>query len=236
MYSDPSDTAEPAPSPPVKLVSYTDYAQAQAAVDTLSDQGFPVSTVSIVWSGLRRIEYVTGRRTVVNAAIEGAIAGAWFGTLLGWLFAIFAGDDGASTVSIVFTYFVVGTIAGAIWYGVGHALRRGRRDFGTSPQLDAESYELWVDPRNLNLAADILGVYTTRADDPTPDVPADDMSRPEAVTPPPPDRTSPGAGTPDNGPDRGPHPDVTIPDVAGPDSTNPDVRPAPGTTSGPEAR
>ena len=43
--------------------SYSSYEEAQAAVDRLSDEGFPVENLDIVGSGLRLVERVTGRVT-----------------------------------------------------------------------------------------------------------------------------------------------------------------------------
>lgn len=161
------DADPPVTAGSTKLAEYRSYADAQSAVDQLSDMGFPVSTISIVWSGLRRVERVTGRRTVVTAALEGAMAGAWFGTLLGLLLASFAdlGPD-RSVIGVTFTYFVVGAAAGAAWQATSHAFRRGRRDFSTAPMLEAEAYEIWVHPQNYELAVDLLGLRTARPEDP----------------------------------------------------------------------
>lgn len=163
---DPDSRGNARWSNPVKLVDYADYADAQAAVDALSDQGFPVASVSIVWSGLRRVEHVTSRRTVVGAAVEGAISGAWFGTLIGLILMLFVDLATGSDVGLVFTYFLVGAAAGAVWYGAGHALRRGRRDFTTVPVMEAERYELWVLSETADLAAELLGVHSHRPMDP----------------------------------------------------------------------
>ena len=43
------------------VASYESYAEAQAAVDALSDQRFPVERLSIVGSDLRIVEQITGR-------------------------------------------------------------------------------------------------------------------------------------------------------------------------------
>lgn len=42
------------------VASYDDYAAAQAAVDRLSDEGFPVEHLDIIGSDLRLVERVTG--------------------------------------------------------------------------------------------------------------------------------------------------------------------------------
>jgi hypothetical protein len=166
---DPAGGDEATVPPPVKVATYDRYTDVQAAVDSLSDEGFPVANASIVWRDLRRIEYVTGRRTVISAAGEGGIAGAWFGSLIGLLFAVFAdSSDEVSTIGMVGTYLIVGAVAGAAWQAVGHWFRRGARDFSTVPRLDAEFYELWVTPELAGLAADLLGVSIDRPTDPEP--------------------------------------------------------------------
>ncbi len=158
-----------AATPPVRIATFDDYADVQRAVDRLSDEGFPVYTTSIVWTGLRHVEHVTGRKTVLTAAFNGALAGAWFGGLLGLLLTFFVETtDDTSAVAVVFAYFVLGALAGAAWYGVAHALQRGRRDFQTLGRFEAEHYELWVDPVASNLAIDLLDLRTVRPDDAAP--------------------------------------------------------------------
>ena len=128
------------------LVSSPDYDDARAAVDTLSDAGFDVSQVEIVWSGLRRVERVTGRRTVPRAALEGAGAGAWFGFFLGLLLALFIDvADLAEYLGVVLAYLVMGALVGAGWFAIVHWSTRGRRDFSSIPALVADSYEVVVE-------------------------------------------------------------------------------------------
>lgn len=149
-------------TPPLKIATYNDYADAQKAVDQLSDSGFPVFTASIVWTDLRHVEHVTGRRTVLSAAFNGALAGAWFGSLLGLLLTFFVETtDDTSAIGVVLAYLVLGALAGALWYAGAHALQRGKRDFQTLGRFEAEHYELWVQPETSNLAMDVLGLDTT---------------------------------------------------------------------------
>src|ERR671920_2118231 len=71
------------------VASYGTYAEAQRAVDHLSDERFPVERVSIVAEDLRFVEQVTGRRGYGQAALggaaSGAVVGAFFGFFLGLL-------------------------------------------------------------------------------------------------------------------------------------------------------
>ena len=68
--------------------SYDSYEQAQAAVDYLSDEKFPVENVTIIGSDLRMIEKVTGRLTQGRAIAAGAAGGAWWGLFVGLLLGI----------------------------------------------------------------------------------------------------------------------------------------------------
>ena len=52
--------------------SYAAYAEAQRAVDLLSDRGFPLEGVGIVGRDVRLVERVTGRVTNARAAGAGA--------------------------------------------------------------------------------------------------------------------------------------------------------------------
>jgi len=152
---------------PVKVADYERYVDAQKAVDRLSDEGFPLSGVTIVWSGLRHSEHVTGRRTVASAAASGLVTGAWFGAILGLLISAFATAD-ESVVAMMLVYAAVGAIAVASYEAVQHWARRGTRDFSTTGRLDAERYEVWVERATLVRAQELLQVTSTRPMDPEP--------------------------------------------------------------------
>ncbi len=155
---DPDPTSNPS-GPPRKLVGYERYEAAQAAVDTLSDEGFPVEHVSIVWSRLRQIEYVTGRRTVLTAAGQGALSGLWFGGFIGLLLSLFVElEEDTTAFGLIVSYALTGAVVVAIFSAVRHWLQRGRRDFSTTGKLDAEAYEIWVEPSHVDRAAALLGV------------------------------------------------------------------------------
>lgn len=152
------EVQDPEPQTQVKLAEYARYEDAQAAVDRLSDEGFPVRTVSIVWSRLRRVEHVTGRRSWPTAARDGALTGLWFGGFLGLLLSLFVElDEGISALGVVVWYAVVGALLGAVFVVVRHAALRGRRDFTTRDRLDAEAFEVWVGADWFDRAAVLLG-------------------------------------------------------------------------------
>ena len=151
------------------LATFTDESGARDLVDRLSDSGFDVGRSAIVWHGLRRVERVTGRRTVWTAAGEGALAGAWFGSFFGLLLALFADvGDSVDVVWTVLAYLVSGAVLGAVWFGGVHWSTRGRRDFSSVGVLDADRFEVVVAPDLLAEAQRIHGTAGSRATDPAP--------------------------------------------------------------------
>lgn len=121
------------------VASYGDYAEAQRAVDRLSDDGFPVEHLDIIGSDLRLVERVTGRLTKARAAAAGAASGVWFGLLMGMLLGIF-------TTGYWLGLLAVGALVGSAWgalFGfLGHAATRGARDFASTRTLVAMRYDL----------------------------------------------------------------------------------------------
>ena len=154
-----STSSEAAATPPPQLIAtFPTYDEAQAAVDKLSDDGFPVSMVSIVWSGLRRVEYVTGRKTLLTAGRDGLIAGAYFGALAAFIASFFITlEEGVGALELIVSWLLFGALIGAVWGVIGHALQRGQRDFSSVGKLEAESYQLWVEQSHASDARSRLG-------------------------------------------------------------------------------
>ncbi|MGA8851165.1 MAG: general stress protein, partial [Aeromicrobium sp.] len=74
---------------PQSLGVFDHYADAQQAVDYLSDEEFPVHNVLIVGTDLKQVERVTGRLTWGRVLMAGAGSGAWLGLLIGLLLSVF---------------------------------------------------------------------------------------------------------------------------------------------------
>jgi hypothetical protein len=134
-----------APDAPRRSVgTYDSYRDAQRAVDTLSDRGFPVSRVAIVGRGLRFEEQVLGRETVGSATLRGAGQGAMVGILFGlFLWIISANDVGAGW--IVLYGLIFGAIIGALVSAIYQAAAGGQRDFRSSSRMTADDYDVMVD-------------------------------------------------------------------------------------------
>lgn len=121
------------------VARFEDYEGAQAAVDRLSDDGFPVEHLDIIGSDLRLVERVTGRLTTGRATVAGAASGAWFGLFIALLLGLFTSSG---WLGIVLTGVLIGAVWGALFGFLGHAALRGRRDFSSMRTLAASRYDV----------------------------------------------------------------------------------------------
>jgi tetrahydromethanopterin S-methyltransferase subunit G len=137
-------TRDPAPAGARRTVATeTNYREAERAVDWLSDHDFPVEGVSIVGTGLRSVERVSGRVTTGRAALMGAAQGATIGLLFGLLFGLFFTNAG-DFFGVVLYGLVAGIVWGSLWGAIFHYTQRGRRDFASVTQTRADRYEVQV--------------------------------------------------------------------------------------------
>jgi hypothetical protein len=138
----------PLPEPPSGLPvgSYPTYAEAQRAVDYLSDQKFPVQHVTIVGSDLKLVERVTGRLTQGRAIAAGAMGGAWWGLFVGVLMALFAPAQ-VNGIVLVLTGVVFGAVFGLVFGWLGYRATGGHRDFTSRTQVVAGTYDVLCQPK-----------------------------------------------------------------------------------------
>lgn len=122
------------------VATYSDYESAQAAVDRLSDDGFPVENLDIIGSDLRSVERVVGRMTKGKAAAAGAASGAWFGLFIGLLVGLFTA--GPTWLGLIIGGLFIGAAWGAVAGYAGHAATRGQRDFASVKTLMATRYDV----------------------------------------------------------------------------------------------
>ena len=148
------------------LSSYDDYVDAQKAVDTLSDNGFPVQNTAIVGVDVRIVESVLGRLTWGKAAMSGMFSGAWFGVLIGLFVGLFSSTTG-SLFPLVGLGLLYGAAFGIVWGLVSHALTGGKRDFVSRQQLQAARYDVLCEQSVIAEAKKILGLGGTWPPEPT---------------------------------------------------------------------
>src|SRR4051794_33486426 len=120
------------PTPPKgwPIGSYPTYAEAQRAVDHLSDQEFPVQQVTIVGVDLMQVERVTGRLTWPKVLGGGVITGAWLGLFIGLILGFFS----PSPLGALVTGLVVGGFFGLITSAIPYVMGRGSRALTSTVQ------------------------------------------------------------------------------------------------------
>jgi uncharacterized membrane protein len=139
------------------VAAYDSYAEAQRAVDHLSDRGFPVDKVAIIGQGLRYVEQVTGRYTTGRAALVGALDGALLGAFLGLLMGLIFTYDPNPAVWLLMLYgLAIGALIGAALGAALHLATSGTRDFSSVPGMQAARYEVVVDEDVADRAAELL--------------------------------------------------------------------------------
>jgi len=150
--------AQMVPTPPRgdTIARYPTYLEAQRAVDHLSDNGFPVQFVTIVGTGLRMVERVTGRLTYSIVAVRSLLSGLYFGALVGLFLNLFTEANG--------TIIVAGALFGAgfsVIFGlIAYSLTGGRRDFSSVSQVVATEYEVLCMSEQAGQARQLLGQLT----------------------------------------------------------------------------
>ena len=147
------------PNEPARQViaTFDNYADAERAVDYLSDQRFEVNRVAIVGRDLEYVEQVLGRLDYGGAALRGAGSGALVGALIGWIFGMFNWIEPLISALVLACYgLIFGAVVGAVFGLLVHALQRGRRDFHSVGRLMPRYYDLVADVDVADRAVQLL--------------------------------------------------------------------------------
>lgn len=140
------------------LGEYDSYPEAQKVVDRLAKAEFPVKGIAIVGSDLTTVERVTGRLSYGRAALSGAASGAWLGLFFGMLLFLFSP---APELSFILAAAFIGSGFGMIFGIVTYAINRRRRDFSSTHQVLASSYQIIIDPSQTARARQALAGGST---------------------------------------------------------------------------
>lgn len=132
--------------------SFQTYAEAQAAVDMLSDRNFPVSELTIVGVDLMEVENITGRLSWGRVLGGGAASGSWLGLFFGLLMGILSGQWAFSLMVGI----LMGVVFGTVMVSVPYAASRGRRDFTSNTQIVAGRYDVLCNPDRAREARDLI--------------------------------------------------------------------------------
>jgi hypothetical protein len=147
----------------LEIASFSSYAEAEAAVDALADEQFPVERLAIVAEGLRYVEDVTGRRALPEAILQGLLTGAVLGAFLGFFFGLFDWVEPLMTgLALAFYGAIFGAVGGGLLGGLAHWLSEGRRNFSSVAGMQAERYVVVTDAELADEGARRLGAASRR--------------------------------------------------------------------------
>lgn len=132
--------------------SFATYEQAQRAVDTLSDNEFPVENLSIIGVDLIEVEDVLGRLTWPKILLGGAASGAWIGLFFGLLLALFS----PQLFGPIIWGLIMGAIFGVVMAAVSYAMTGGKRDFTSQTSIVAGRYDVICVPEHAPAARDMI--------------------------------------------------------------------------------
>jgi hypothetical protein len=139
---------------PQSVGIFNSYAEAQKAVDYLSDQKFEVQNLAIVGTDLKSVERVLGRRnwgTVIN---QGVMSGISTGLLVALVMLIFTRP--ASFLALLLVSMAIGIALGIGFAAAGYAMSRGKRDFTSITQTVATKYEVLCEHKVAAQAREML--------------------------------------------------------------------------------
>jgi hypothetical protein len=139
---------------PQSVGIYQTYAEAQKAVDYLSDQRFEVQNLAIVGTDLKSVERVLGRRNWGTVIGQGVQSGVSTGLLVGLLLLIFARPG--SVLALLLVSLVIGITLGIGFSAAAYAMTRGRRDFTSVTQTVATKYEVLCEHKVAAQAREML--------------------------------------------------------------------------------
>ncbi len=124
-----------------EIASFSSYPEAEAAVDALADEQFPVERLAIVAEGLSYVENVTGPRRYPQAILEGLLTGAVLGALLGFFLGLFDWVEPLVTgLALAFYGAIFGAAGGGLLGALVHWTSQGRRNFSSLAGMQAERY------------------------------------------------------------------------------------------------
>jgi hypothetical protein len=139
---------------PQSVGIYSTYADAQKAVDYLSDEKFEVQNLAIVGTDLRSVERVLGRRTWRTVILSGVQSGISTGLLVALVMLIFVRPT--SFLLLLLAALVIGVALGVGFAAAAYAMTGGKRDFTSVTQTVATKYEVLCEHKVAAQAREML--------------------------------------------------------------------------------
>ncbi len=139
---------------PQSVGIYNSYADAQKAVDYLSDEKFEVQNLAIVGTELKSVERVLGRRNWGTVITQGLQSGISTGLLVGLVVLIFTKPT--SYFVLLLVSLAIGITLAIAFSAAGYAMTRGKRDFTSVTQTVATKYEVLCEHKLAAQARELL--------------------------------------------------------------------------------
>ena len=139
---------------PQSVGIFNSYADAQKAVDYLSDEKFEVQNLAIVGTELKSVERVLGRRNWGTVITQGLQSGVSTGLLVGLVMLIFTKPT--SYFALLLVSLAIGITLAIGFSAAGYAMSRGKRDFTSVTQTVATKYEVLCEHKVAAQARDLL--------------------------------------------------------------------------------
>ncbi len=140
---------------PQSVGIYSSYAEAQKAVDFLSDEKFEVQNLAIVGTDLKSVERVLGRRTWSTVILSGVQSGISTGLLVALVLLIFVPRT-SSFLLLLAASLGIGMVIAVALGAIAYAATRGRRDFTSVTPTVATKYEVLCEHKVAQQARDML--------------------------------------------------------------------------------
>lgn len=134
----PSDRGEQRLPDGVVVASFPTYAEAQAAVNKVSEAEAEIRGLAIVGNDLKLVERVMGRLTWGKVAVNGMLRGLMFGVFFGLAIYLLMPES----LQSAFILPLLGAAMGIILAIVTHAMTRKRREFSSVQQVLATRYDI----------------------------------------------------------------------------------------------
>ena len=139
---------------PQSVGIFNSYADAQKAVDYLSDEKFEVQNLAIVGTELKSVERVLGRRNWGTVITQGLQSGVSTGLLVGLVMLIFTKPT--SYFALLLVSLAIGITLAIGFSAAGYAMSRGKRDFTSVTQTVATKYEVLCEHKVAAQARELL--------------------------------------------------------------------------------